>query len=190
MQAHVACGALSTRLASCAARPGPAGLDADVQAACLTLYTSQRPFASPSAALGRPAIETSQELLEILPQLLKVEAVDDVRALLGPQNVANYHMQQQQAAAHAGAPQGQCCGGSAAAAAVAAAAAAAAANAAAAAAAAAVDGCEGSGSGSASVYCGGAGGGASASAAVNVRLGLPPPPMAAAPAPTPLGVRG
>ncbi|GBF92984.1 carboxy-terminal domain RNA polymerase II polypeptide A small phosphatase [Raphidocelis subcapitata] len=31
-----------------------------------------------------------QELLEILPQLLKVEAVDDVRALLGPQNVAGY----------------------------------------------------------------------------------------------------
>jgi len=60
-----------------------------------------------------------QELLEILPQLLKVEAVDDVRTLLGPQNVANYHpvtlahQQQQQAAtvAAAAAAAVAACGG-------------------------------------------------------------------------------
>jgi hypothetical protein len=53
------------------------------------------------ASTPPPKLATPQELLEILPQLLKVEAVDDVRALLGPQNVANYHAAAAAAAAAA-----------------------------------------------------------------------------------------
>ena len=49
---------------------------------------------------------SDQELLEVLPQLLKVEGAADVRAVLGPQNVAGYAGPPFDAGAGAGAGDG------------------------------------------------------------------------------------
>jgi hypothetical protein len=66
---------------------------------CIETDTCTRTCTHPLTLGGAPPPPPPQELLEILPELLKVEAVDDVRTLLGPQNVANYHLAAPQPAA-------------------------------------------------------------------------------------------